>query len=164
MARSKALSARINERLTEAVQPPVKSDPVVAAVLFSHATHNEGGATLNLGTNRLINPGTEAYMVGGERNTVGERVPTKMLNSVPPLSALQMMEHVRKETGGTKGASVGSWKNPKTGEFELDASRSYPNKEWALSTAKKRNEAAIFNMKTMEDIPNPSFDPNKPQV
>lgn len=164
MPRTKAFAARINARLTEAVQPPTKSDPVVAAALFSHATHNEGGATLNLSTNRLINPGTEAYMVGGERNTMGERIPTQMLNSVPPLSALQMMEHVRKETGGAKGASVGSWKNPKTGEFELDASRSYPDQKWAMSTANARNEAAIFDMKNLKDISNPNFDPEKPQV
>jgi hypothetical protein len=149
--------------MAEAVKPPIKGDPGVAAILFSHATHSDGGATLDLSKNKVIESGTEAYMVGGEPNREGVRIPTQVADKVSPLSAVQMMEHVRAQTRGVEGSSVGSWKNAE-GKYEVDASRAYPSVPSAMSMARTRNEKAIWDMKRMEEIPNPDYDPNKPQV
>ena len=67
------------ERFAEAVsgRAPRVHNPILSAMQFAYLTNTEGGASMNVHTNKVAEPGDSTYFVGGEKNIHGERIPTE---------------------------------------------------------------------------------------
>jgi hypothetical protein len=61
---------------------PRVANPVLSAVQFAHLTNTDGGASMNVHTNQIAKPGDEAYFVGGEPDSSGQRIPTHTHGSI----------------------------------------------------------------------------------
>ena len=120
-------------------------------VQFAVRTHAQGGASFNTSTNKFLNVGEDkTYVVGGEPDTKGERIPTVPVESVDIPTALEHMDRVRRLTGHRPDAIAGSWVQPD--RVDLDASGAIANRRQALKTGEARNEEAIWDNEAGEDI------------
>jgi hypothetical protein len=122
------------------------------AMQFSALTHMQHGTSFNTSTNRFLKAGEDkVYVVGGEPDVHGVRIPT---NPVPRVSTNVAMEHiasVRRETGNRPDAVAGSWAVPGD-RVDLDASGALASKEKALQIATARNEEAIWDNHRGEEV------------
>lgn len=67
---------RFDEALAEIKNGPRISHPVISAIQFANLTNTEGGASMNVHTNKIAEPGDDTYFVGGAPARAGGRVPT----------------------------------------------------------------------------------------
>ena len=153
------------------LNPHVPKD-VISAVQFANLTKSGGGATMDVNTFDVAQPGENKVFVGGEPNVGGRRIRTKHvdLHALDMPTVLRNAKRVREKTGGRSNASLGSW-DPKDGrKVMLDAVGEYPNEDKAQEVAYKRNEEGIYNMgkdtgKGKGDgyVPNLAYNPKKKQ-
>ena len=61
---------------TEVTATPYRTNPVLSAMQFAHLTNTEGGASMNVHTNALAEPGDQVHFVGAEPDRNGNRIPT----------------------------------------------------------------------------------------
>lgn len=61
---------------TDVTATPYRTNPVLSAVQFAHLTNHEGGASVNVHTNKLFAPGDKVHFVGAEPDIQGNRIPT----------------------------------------------------------------------------------------
>jgi hypothetical protein len=122
------------------------------AVQFATRTHSgSGGASFDTSTNRFLDVGKDkTYVVGGEPDSKGERIPTRHVPHVDLPTAIEHINRVRSETGNRRNALAGSWVTPD--RVDLDASRAIENRSHALRVATGRNEEAIWDNAAGEDI------------
>jgi hypothetical protein len=73
------------------------------------------------------------------------------------IQGLQKAVAQNKDLLGQEGMMLGGWKDPDTGKHYLEVSHVTPSKEEALDLAKQRNEKAIFDLGTFENVPNPHY-------
>jgi hypothetical protein len=132
--------------------PSLRRDvPLLNGVQFAIRTHAEGGASFNTHSNRFLNAGVDkAYVVGGEPDTKGERIPTKQVPHVDTPTAMEHIENIRSTTGNRRGAIAGSWVAP--GRVDLDASSAFTTHQQAMSVATKRNEEAYWDNEAGEEV------------
>ncbi len=120
------------------------------------ATHErEGGSTFTPTGENLTKK--DAYSVGSypERTTQVDKLTPEILNKFKTDNAdlLSKPDH-----------AVGTWKDPDTGKTVLDISRIYPDREQAIAAGKQKNQKAIYNLRTGEEIPTGGTGENiKPQ-
>lgn len=69
--------SRLDEVVSEVKNGPRISNPIMSAVQFAHLTNTEGGASMNVHTNKIASPGEKMYFVGGEPDKDGNRIPTQ---------------------------------------------------------------------------------------
>lgn len=123
----------------------------LAAQQFVAHVQQHGGATMNLKTGQILSPGKKAYVVGGEKDTSGQRIPTKYVPAehfnADTVSA--HMDHLSANTKG-KGASIGAWSD--NGNVELDASRTVKRPGEAVRKGAARGEKAVWDNKNMSEI------------
>lgn len=123
--------------------------PVLSGMQFAHATNTDGGATQDLRTGRMLQPGTKGYIVGGEPDSHGQRIPTHYHEGLmSPLDAIKHRSRLRQSTQAL-GASLGSWRD--NGKVEIDASR-VTSKKQAVSLGKQRGEKAVWNNKRGREV------------
>ncbi|CAB5218874.1 hypothetical protein UFOVP221_3 [uncultured Caudovirales phage] len=146
-----------------------KAHPVLSAMSFAHLTNDPSiaGASLDVNTNHVAQGGEDKVFVGGEPDSSGVRIPTEYTEvGISPAQVLEQQKRVRSQTSQAD-VHVGSWIDPDVErgkqKVEWDASRAYPSIPEALAVAADRNEKEVFDMKTLENIPNPKYDPKKKQ-
>lgn len=132
---------------------------------FIDSTNNYGGATINLKTGRVAQPGDKVHLVGKEPSRLsGHAVPTEFESvgeSHPKLSAKQFASHFVRLSGHAADdkASMGSWvdtssnKSRKKG-VQIDLSTGHKYKRSAEKKMIARNEDAIFSMTNMRTTRN----------
>jgi hypothetical protein len=164
------MEAGIRRGLEQAqVEAKAKAHPVLSAMSFAHLTNDPEiqGASINVRTNQVAQAGESKVFVGGEPDDSGVRIPTEYTK--PGISPADVLEQVRRVRGQTSQGDihVGSWVDPKPkrgkNRVEWDASRAYPSIPEALDVAADRNEKEVFDMKTLESIPNPKYNRKKKQ-
>lgn len=123
----------------------------LAAQQFVAHVQQYGGGTMDLKTGNILTPGKKAYVVGGEKDKSGERIPT---HYVPQehFNADTVAKHMDTLSGAMKGkgASIGAWSD--NGNVELDASRAVRRPKEAIRKGAARGEKAIWNNKKMSEI------------
>lgn len=125
--------------------------PLLNGVQFAMRTHVEGGASFDTSTSRFLQAGHDrAFVVGGEPDTHGERIPTHQVPHVDVQTAMGHIERVRSESGGRHGAIAGSWVAP--GRVDLDASSGFASRRQALKVGTHRNEEAIWDNAAGEEV------------
>lgn len=169
MAKKGGLGRGLSEMMAETPH----THPLLSALTFEHLTKATGGSTMNLKTGELIdtsNPAKDTYVVGGEPDVKGNRIPTKLLSNpnTSPMFLKQVLQQRRalvKKTGDRPGASMGSWLPAGAKQVDLDASGIEPDLAKAMDKARVRNEKAIWSTKKFRksgkkfdgDILNPSY-------
>lgn len=134
------------------LHPPYSVAPILNAAQFAHRTEEQGGASFNLSTNKFLDVGKDkVYVVGGEPDTQGVRIPTRKVPHVGVTTAMEHISLVRRETGNRPDAIAGSWEVPGD-RVDLDASGAQRNKKKALRIATARNEEAIWDNARGEEI------------
>lgn len=110
-----------------------------------------GGASMDVHSGRLVQPGQHGYMVGGESDISGHRIRTGYV----PASELDAgrvqrgVQWLRENTTG-RHMMLGAWTDS-AGNVELDASRSM-HKHHALREGRARGEKAIWDNHHMKQI------------
>lgn len=150
-------NTRRKARLDEALTPPRISHPIVSAVQFAHLTRTEGGATMNVHTNKIAEPGDSVYFVGGERDRHGERIPTAYEGDLSPADVIRHKNRLKAAAGNNPVMNLGSWQE--AGKTEVDASGGYADLATAMDHMRARNEKALWNMKSMEEVRNKDYRP-----
>lgn len=125
--------------------PALRHDvPLLNGVQFAIRTHAEGGASFNTSSNKFLQAGhDQTYVVGGEPDTKGERIPTKQVSHVDVPTAMEHISHIRQASGNRPDAIAGSWVAP--GRVDLDASSGFANRRQAMKVATSRNEEAYWD-------------------
>ena len=132
---------------------------------FLDATNKFGGASINLHSGRVLQPGDNAYLVGKEPSRLsGHAVPTEFESAGsdhPTLNPKQFASHfMRLKSHATDSKAVmGSWvdtKNKKTKAkgVQIDLSTGHKYKKTAEKKMIARNEDAVWNMGKMRNIRN----------
>lgn len=142
-------------RLDEALEPPTRQHPVVSALQFGAQLHGsekgDGGATMDVNTSQMHPKATNVWMVGGEPDTAGKRIPTTHAAAPPGggdlTRTLRERERVRSATGGRPRVGLGGWINPDTGGTEYDAALITKGRTEAKTKGKRRGEWGVFNNK-----------------
>lgn len=168
--------AKLNWRtpaMVEALNEKPRQHPLLNAMQFIDDTKAHGGASMNVHTGELANVGSaDVTLVGGEKDTGGKRIPTAYYGKTRKGSSAKTPEmgltdvlkeraRVKGLTGGRKNVFMGSWVSttePHKG-VQIDASAGFSDPNEAKSALKDRNEEAGFNLKTGEEVKNPSYNP-----
>jgi hypothetical protein len=132
---------------------------------FIHSTNNYGGASINLASGKVAQPGENLFLVGKEPSQrSGYSVPTQFegagsLN--PNISAHQFSSHFLRLKGETSDpkAMMGSWVDTKSKKsrkkgVQIDLSTGHKYQKTAEKKMITRNEDAVWNMKNMRNIRN----------
>lgn len=119
---------------------------------FVNHVNKTGGATMSVNSGKMVQPGKKGYMVGGEPDTEGNRIPTR---SVPEAEfgeghVYDAVKALHELTGGRPGVHLGAWKD--NGNVELDASRMTKKPGEAIRKGRARGEKAIWDNKKMTEI------------
>lgn len=118
---------------------------------FVDRVRQTGGATMNLRSGRLIEPGAKVYMVGGQPGKTGTRIPTQKVpvNDFGVEQARQAAQSVREQRGG-RGGNLGAWQDE--GNIELDASGVTHRRGKAIRNGRRRHEKEIWDNEHMRGI------------
>jgi hypothetical protein len=139
------------------ISTPKKANPILSAMQFATQTAKTGGATMNAKSGRLLEPGRPAYVVGGEPNDKGTRVPTEEtpVSEFSPATVIQHWNRIRSQSMNQPFANVGSWVDTKAGPnapVEVDQSGTYADRASAKVIGKHRGEKAIWDNGAMDEI------------
>lgn len=138
---------------------------------FATNTQRQGGATQNLRTGRLLKgnrrvkdasgrhvqvPGTadEGYIVSGEPNREGKRIPTRYIprKEATPMEAIQERYRLQGLTSSPE-ASLGWWRDKgRAAPVESDASAVYRDRRQAEKVGRRRGEKAIWDNGRQREI------------
>jgi hypothetical protein len=118
---------------------------------FVNRVRQTGGATMNLRSGRLVDPGVGVYMVGGQTGKSGARIPTQKipLNDFNEQYAQKVAQSLRSQKGG-RGGNMGAWADE--GNVEMDSSGITRRKTKALRNGQRRGEKEIWDNKNMRGI------------
>jgi hypothetical protein len=121
--------------------------------LFAQQVSKTGGASMNLNSGRLVQPGQSGYMVGGESDRSGGAIPSWNVpeSEFGPEHVSKFAAHVQDATGNARGMHVGGWKSD--GQVYLDASRKVKRPKQATRMGKSRNQISVWDNKHMREIP-----------
>jgi hypothetical protein len=127
---------------------------------FIDSTNNYGGATINLKSGKVAQPGDRVHLVGKEPSSLSGYPVQTEFESVgethPKLNAKQFASHFVRLSGHAADAkaSMGSWvdnssKKAKQKGIQIDLSTGHKYKKVAEKKMITRNEDAIFSMHNM---------------
>lgn len=130
----------------------MSADENLSAKQFVDRVKQTGGATMNARTGQLVNPGQKAYMIGGEPDKHGARIPTKY---VPASEFNEGHVHdavnaLREVTGNRARVNLGAWQDD--GNVELDASSTTRRPGEAIRKGRGRGEKAIWDNRKMREV------------
>lgn len=119
---------------------------------FVAHTRAHGGATMDVRTGALLRPGKRAFMVGGEPDQHGNRIPTTYVPTehFGVEHVRSTLESIHSATGGRARTSIGSWMDE--GNVELDASARTRRPGEAMRKARSRGEKAIWDNARMREV------------
>lgn len=127
--------------------------PVVSAACFGHYAETTGGSTMNVRTGEVTKPGQPGYIVGGQPDRSGQRVPTEY----EPTSSLdRVLQHRQRVASGTNApqAAVGYWRDTEVPDspYEVDSSSVFRDRRVAKVVGHRRGEKSVWDLGKMEDI------------
>ena len=171
---SKAFNKFRREEMQRALQEkPAIEHPLLSAIQFDQYTQQYGGATMDVKTNKVLEPGeTDVVLVGGEKDTAGKRIPTTYYGKtrkgsgpketrLSPAQILSEKARVMRATRGREGAMVGSYiseDEPHKG-VQIDASAGVTDRSQVIPTLRARNEESAWDNKNQTLIMNPYYKP-----
>lgn len=155
----------------ERITPPTHANPILSAMQFATNTQRQGGATQNLRTGRLLkgnirvkdeigkhvevpNTADPGYIVSGEPDTSGQRIPTRYIprKEATPIVAIQERSRLQEATNSPE-AALGWWRDKgKAAPVESDASAVYRDRRRAKLIGRRRGEKAIWDNKRQREI------------
>ena len=129
----------------------------LAAQQFKEHTEKHGGATMNVHTGKILQPGESGIVVGGEPSKTGKRVETGYVGN-DKLDTAKVMHQWARVKDATSGANVnlGSWKD--AGNTEFDASSVVHDRRQAVSLGRSRAEKAVWDNARGQEIDTSSAD------
>lgn len=136
--------------------------PIVSAVQFANHTKEFGGATMDVRSYRVAQPGDHVTFVGGQRDSKGKSIPEEVIpqEQLTMPKVLNKAKEVRRQMGPGRGSSLGSWVPGDNRGVVLDASKGYQTEPLAMKDAQSTNQEAIYSM-TKGEIPNKRYNPRK---
>jgi len=129
---------------------------------FINSTRDFGGASINLNSMKLAQPGEKMHIVGKEKSQrTGMPVDTSYApgqNTLTPRQFSMHLNRLKTETNDKK-AMMGSWvdnssKKGKAKGVQIDLSTGFAQKKRAEDKMIERDEDAIWNMKSMRNVRN----------
>jgi hypothetical protein len=130
--------------------------PVVSAACFSALAQKTGGATMFAKTGEVAKPHSPGYIVGGEPDRAGRRVPTEYEPADQNASLDRVLHHRQRIAAGTDAshAAVGYWRDPEVhnSPYEVDSSAIFHDRRTATSEGKARGEKSVWDLGKMTDI------------
>jgi hypothetical protein len=128
-------------------------NPVLSAVIFGKLADETGGATMNVHTGEVAKPHSPGYIVGGQPDRRGRRVPTEY---EPKAGLDHILGHRQRIASGSDDAhaSVGYWRDPDVHDspYEVDASSVFRDRRDAVKTGTQRGEKSVWDLGKMKDI------------
>ena len=132
------------------------------AQAFIDSTRDFGGASINLNSMKLAQPGESLHIVGKEKSQrTGAPVDTEYAAGQSTLTPRQFSMHLNRLKHETKDkkAMMGSWVDNKSKKsrakgVQIDLSTGYAHKKRAEDKMLERDEDAIWNMKSMRNSRN----------
>lgn len=108
---------------------------------------------MNVRTRDVAIPHSSGYIVGGQPDRTGARVPTKYEPTSSIDRVLQNRESIARGTDDPH-AAMGYWrdKTVKDSPFEVDSSTNVVDRSAAKTIGKHRGEKAVWDLGKMEDI------------
>jgi len=170
-----------------AIDNPVQGNmehPIVSAMGFVKSTQENGGASMDVNTNKVYGYGEgKGIAIGGESADSGKTIPTKYLGRAfkNPISKLDIQDVFAAKTAARKAIGhgrrenllVGSW-NPSPEEvaasaatgknisgINMDVSRIYSHADAPKIFKARPEEAAGTNMEDFSTVKNPYHKPKK---
>ena len=119
---------------------------------FVNRVKATGGATANIRTGKLVNPGKKTYMVGSEPDTKGQPIPTVAVNS-EDFNASHVTDAantIKAATGNRARVNVGAWEDE--GKVYLDASATVKRPGEAIRKGRNRKEKSVWDNRRMRGI------------
>lgn len=125
------------------------------AVEFATRTREDEGASYDVGTGHFLGEGQEAYVVGGEQDKHGKRIPEVQVpgKGLSVSQAASHIENVRHATGNRPQSLAGSWYEKGADNTVLDASRAYTSQDDASKFGRARGERAGWDNKRGKEFP-----------
>ena len=129
---------------------------------FIDKTRDFKGASINLNSMKLAQPGEKMHIVGKEKSQrTGAPVDTAYAQGQSTLTPRQFSMHLNrlKHETSDKKAMMGSWVDSKSKKsrakgVQIDLSTGYAQKKRAEDKMIERGEDAIWNMKSMRNVRN----------
>ena len=136
--------------------------PIVSAVQFANQTKQFGGATMDVHSFRVAQPGEHITFVGGQRDSKGKSIPEETIphEALTMPKVLQKAKEVRRQMGPGRGSSLGAWAPEDNRGVVLDASKGYQTEPLAMKDAQSTNQEAIYSM-TKGELRNKKYNPRK---
>jgi hypothetical protein len=113
---------------------------------FVNQVNKTGGASMNVKSGKLVQPGSKGFMVGGS-GVPTARVPEAEFG---PEHVAAYEDQIQKHTKNWGSMHVGAWKDD--GHVEMDASQKFGRRKEAVRKGKARNEKAIWDNKSMKEV------------
>lgn len=119
---------------------------------FIQQVQKTGGASMDLNSGKLLQPGKPGYMVGGEADRHGAPIPSW---GVPESDfgdehVSKFVDYMKQASGSTFRTHVGAWKD--NGEVVMDASKKVKRAKEAIRKGKNRDQKAIWNNGKMTEV------------
>lgn len=143
--------------------------PVLSAVLFAHhatTPTDDGtlGSTMNVRTGEVARPHSPGYIVGGELDRHGQRVPTEQEPVSSNASLDRILHHRSRIAAGSDAphAGLGYWAGPGMKSYDVDSSAIFRDRRTSMKVGRKRNETAVWDNEKMENLyPQRGGDPDR---
>jgi shikimate kinase len=138
------------QRLTSPIR--ITSRASGADVVANHFSDVGGAGGSSTRYDDAVNMGAldEGYV-----GALGERAESMVVASEADLTPEVIDEFISRNAdrlGGEEGLAVGTWKNPETGEVEVDISRVFEDRDEAIRYAAANEHDAIWDLKGEKDI------------
>lgn len=114
---------------------------------FVDQVNKTGGASMNVKSGKLVQPGSKGYMVGGTPGVPTKRVPAEEFG---PQHVAEYEDSIKSHTKNWGQMHVGAWSD--AGNVEMDASTKVGRKKEAVRKGRNRNEKAIWDLKGSKEI------------
>jgi hypothetical protein len=136
--------------------------PIVSAVQFANHTKEFGGATMDVRSYRVAQPGDHMTYVGGQNDTKGKSIPEEVIphEALTMPKVLNKAKEIRRQMGPGRGSSLGSWAPDDNRGVVLDASKGYASEPLAMKDARRTNQEAVYSM-TKGELKNKQYNPRK---
>lgn len=171
MAKRSGLGPLGRQVLENAAAGKAEAHPLISALQFNAYTREHGGASMDVNTGEILEPGkTDVVIVGGERDTAGKRIPTTYYGrsrkggapkdvDLSPIDVARERRRVKTLTGNRPGAYVGSYVSPEEPEkgVQMDASAGITDRSKVIPTLRERNEESAWDNKNQDLIMNPYY-------
>lgn len=119
---------------------------------FVNQVQKTGGASMDLNSGKLLQPGKKGFMVGGEPDRHGAPIPAHAVpeDDFGEKHVSDFVNYMKNVSGSTFRVNVGAWKD--NGEVVMDASKKAKRAKEAIRKGRNRDQKAIWDNKNMREI------------